>query len=127
MTDWYVALSFSGSWNPVDAERFETHALASAHLDSIANEYRDANGNCMLMVKRCGFIIRNAETFSCYVGDNDWSGSNQAKVFSTVDDAVKVVRTFYGEVVDEAIDDEGATLAMSGNNREMRIYEVIPV
>ncbi len=47
--------------------------------------------------------------------------------FPTVQDAVNFVHTFHGEVVEEDIDETGATIAMSGHPRDLRIYEVVEI
>lgn len=63
------------------------------------------------------FLIKSGAT---------WGVKADADTFDSVANAVAHVHTFYGEVVDQDIDDNGATIALSSNPRDLRIYEVVP-
>ena len=73
------------------------------------------------------FAIKKAEETLFINEQSTFDHLPHAKRFATVQEAVNFVHTFHGEVVDENIDETGATIAMSGNQRDLRIYEVVEI
>lgn len=69
------------------------------------------------------FLIKSEN--NAYIKGATWGAKTDADQFTTVADAVERIRSFHGKVMDQNIEETGATVAMSGNPRDFRIYNVV--